>query len=413
MSGLTRDEVAARDADDPLAPFRDRFLLPDGLIYLDGNSLGPVPKATVAAVARTVEVEWGRDLIAAWNKHGWIDLQLRVGEAIGRLIGAQPGEVVVADSTSVNLFKLLAAALRLRPGRRAVVSERGNFPTDLYIVQGLGGLLGGRLELRLVEADGIEAALDGGVAALMLTHVDYRTGRVHDMARLTEAAHAAGALALWDLAHSAGALPLDLAGCGADLAVGCGYKYLNGGPGAPAFLYVAERLQGEARQPLAGWFGHARPFAFDPEYRPAAGITRFQCGTPPVLSLRALEAGVGLAAEADLRLVRAKSVALTDLFIRLVERECGGHGFALASPREGAVRGSQVSLRHPEGYPIVQALIRRGVVGDFRSPDILRFGFAPLYVRYGDVWDAVATLREVMETRAWDRPEFKVWAAVT
>jgi kynureninase len=320
---------------------------------------------------------------------------------------------VVTDSISVNLFKLIAAALALRPGRHAVVSERGNFPTDLYVAEGLRELLGERIELRLAATDELEAALDDDAALLMLTHVDYRTGRMHDMARVTRAAHAAGALALWDLAHSAGAVPVDLRAAGADLAVGCGYKYLNGGPGAPAFLYVAERWLDRARQPLAGWFGHARPFAFEGRYEPAPGIARFLAGTPPILSMAALEPGLDMLLEVDQQAVRAKSVALSELFIRSVDEQGASWGLTVASPRDARARGSQVALRHADGYAIMQALIARGVIGDFRAPDLLRFGFAPLYVRFVDVWDAADTLGAIMAARAWDCPEFKRRAAVT
>ncbi len=316
-------------------------------------------------------------------------------------------------STSVNLFKLIAAALGLRPGRAGLVSERGNFPTDLYVAQGLAGLLGGPVELRLVATSELEAALDGEVALLMLTHVDYRSGRMHELARLTRAAHDAGALALWDLAHSAGAVAVDLNRADVDLAVGCGYKYLNGGPGAPAFLFVAERWQDAARQPITGWLGHAEPFAFRSEYRAAAGIRKFLAGTPSILGMVALEAGVDLLLEVDPEALRAKSVALTELFIGLVEQRCPGFGLELASPRAPAERGSQVALRHPDGYPIVQALIARGVIGDFRAPDLLRFGFAPLYVRFVDVFDAALALRAVLAERAWDVPEYRQRAAVT
>ncbi|HEX6113211.1 MAG TPA: kynureninase [Geminicoccaceae bacterium] len=413
MVSLTRAACQALDAADPLAAWRERFVLPEGVIYLDGNSLGPLPKATAGALDDVVRRQWGQDLITSWNRHGWVELPQRLGAKISRLIGAAAHEVIVADSTSVNLFKLIAAAFGLRPGRRAVLSERGNFPTDLYVAQGLEHLLGERMELRLVSAKELEAALDEDTALLMLTHVDYRTGRIHDMARLTRAAHDAGALALWDLAHSAGAVPVDLDGAGADLAVGCGYKYLNGGPGAPAFLFVAERWHEHIRQPIAGWFGHARPFAFDPAYRPAPGITRFLAGTPPILSMRALEAGVDMLLEVDPRDLRQKSAALTESFIRLIEERCRDFGFAIASPRAADERGAQVALRHSEGYPIVQALIARGVVGDFRAPDLLRFGFAPLYVRFVDVWDAVDALGTVMSGRIWDQPTFKQRAAVT
>jgi kynureninase len=409
----TRAACAALDAADPLAAWRERFALPAGSIYLDGNSLGPLPKATAAILEDVVRRQWGQDLITSWNRHGWIDLPQSLGARIARLIGARPDEVIVADSTSVNLFKLIAAALGLRPGRTVVVSECGNFPTDLYVAQGLAGLLGERVELRLVASAELEAALDERTALLFLTHVDYRSGRLHDMARLTRAAQAAGALALWDLAHSAGAVPVDLNAAGADLAVGCGYKYLNGGPGAPAFLFVAERWQDRARQPLTGWLGHAEPFSFLPEYRAAAGIRKFLAGTPPILSLKALEAGIDLLLEVDPGALRVKSAALGEVFIRLVEARCAGFGLELASPRAAAERGAQVALRHQHGYPIVQALIARRVIGDFRAPDLLRFGLAPLYVRFVDVWDAIDALRAVMAERAWDRPEYQQRAAVT
>jgi kynureninase len=402
-----RADIEALDRADPLAPLRDRFALPQELIYLDGNSLGALPKATPSRMREVVERHWGQDLITSWNRHGWVDLPLRVGAGIAPLIGAHPDEVVVADSISVNLFKLAAAALRLRPERPVVVAERGSFPTDLYMLQGLASLLGRRIELRLVEAPEIEAACDRDVALLLHNHVDYRSGRLHDMRHLTAAAHAAGALALFDLAHSAGTMAVDLEGAGVDLAVGCGYKYLNGGPGAPAFVYVARRWQYEMRQPLTGWFGHRRPFAFAPDYEPAPGVRRFLAGTPPILSLAALEVGVEGFAGVDLAAVRAKAMALGDLFIELVESGCPGFGLELASPRAAAERGAQVAFLHPRGYAIVRALIARGVVADFRAPDLLRFGFAPLYVRFVDVFDAVAALAEVLSTGAFERPEFR------
>lgn len=411
MTGLA--DCRAMDAADPLAGLRDRFVLPEGMIYLDGNSLGALPKATEARVREVIAGQWGKDLIKSWNQHDWIGLPRRVGGKIARLIGAQPHEVVVADSTSLNVFKVLHAALSLRPGRRVILSDDGNFPTDLYMAQGLAELLDDKHELVVVPPEDIAKALSEDVAVLMLTEIDYRTGRKHDMRALTEAAHGAGALTIWDLAHSAGAFPVDLNGCNADFAVGCGYKYLNGGPGAPAFIFVAERWQETASQPLFGWMGHDAPFAFDLDYRPRKGIDRFLVGTPPILSLAALEAGLDQFDGIDMAEVRRKSIALGDLFIALVERELAGHGLTLASPRDGRQRGSQVSFRHPEGYPVMQALIARGVVGDFRAPDILRFGFTPLYVRYQDVWEAVQRLRAVMEEHAWQKPEFRRRAAVT
>ncbi|BCX05092.1 MAG: kynureninase [Candidatus Roseilinea sp.] len=409
----SRAAVEALDARDPLAPFRGRFHLPEGLIYLDGNSLGPLPHAARRRLAQVIEEEWGNGLIRSWNAAGWIELPQRIGDKLARLIGAQPGEVVVADSTSINLFKVLAGALALRPDRHVIVSERENFPTDLYMAQGLIELLDNGHALWLVEADEIADAIGADTAVVMLTHVNYRTGRMHDLAGITQRAHACGALMIWDLAHSAGAVPVDLDGARADFAVGCGYKYLNGGPGTPAFIFVAQRHQAGFRQPLAGWLGHAQPFAFEADYRPAEGIARAMCGTPPVLSLAALECGVDVALEAPMSAVRAKSLALTDLFIALVEQRCAPYGLRLITPREHDRRGSQVCFAHPDAFPIMQALIARGVIGDFRAPNILRFGFAPLYIRYTDVWDAAHILAEVLASRAWDRPEFRQRAKVT
>ena len=409
---ITRSVIEAMDAGDPLAGCREWFALPDGVIYLDGNSLGAMPHATPARLASVVEA-WQRDLIGSWNRHDWIGWPKRVGDRIARLIGARAGEVIVADSTSVNLFKLLVAALQCRPGRRVILTEHDNFPTDLHVAQGLVRLLGDAGELRAVDATELTGTLGDDVAVLMLTHVNYRTGAMHDMAGLTAAAHAAGALALWDLSHSAGAMPLALNEAGVDLAVGGGYKFLNGGPGAPAYLFVAERWLGRIQPALAGWMGHARPFDFTAAYEPAAGIERLLVGTPPVLSLAALASGIELFDGVDLRLLRAKSVALGGLFRRLVEQECGGLGLRLVSPADAERCGSQVSYAHPDGYAIVQALIAGGVIPDFRAPDVLRFGFAPLYVRHADVFAAVAALREIMVTRAYDAPRFRVRARVT
>jgi len=409
---LTRAECLARDKADPLAPFRERFVLPEGVVYLDGNSLGALPKAAIERAKRAVEVEWGEGLIRSWNLHRWIDLPQRAGGKIARLIGAKPEEVIVADSTSVNLFKMLAAAVRMRPGRRVILSEPGNFPTDLYVAQGLIEMLGGKHELKLVPGEKVMDAIDENVAVVSLTHTNYKSGRIHDMAAVTATAHAKGALMLWDLAHSAGAMPVDLNAARADLAVGCGYKYLNGGPGAPAFLYVAGRHQAAIRPPLSGWMGHAHPFTFEVQYEPAPGIARNLCGTPPVISMSALDAALDVMVSADMKLIREKSLAMGDLFLALVEQECAGHGFVNGSAARHE-RGSQVGLLHPEGYAIMQALIARGVIGDFRAPDMLRFGFAPLYNRYSEVWDAVAGLKAVMETRAWDTKQFRTRAAVT
>jgi kynureninase len=412
MQPITRSAVEAMDAGDPLAGCRDWFALPDGVIYLDGNSLGAMPRTTPARLTRVVEA-WQHDLIGGWNRHDWLGWPRRVGDRIARLIGARPGEVIVADSTSVNLFKLLAAALQCSRGRRVILTEADNFPTDLHVAQGLARLLGDAVELRAVGAADLPGALGDDVAVLMLTHVNYRTGGMHDMAALTAAAHAAGALALWDLSHSAGAMPLALNEAGADLAVGGGYKFLNGGPGAPAYLFVAERWLQRIQPALSGWMGHARPFDFTAAYEPAPGIERLLVGTPPILSLAALDAGIEAFDAVDLRLVRAKSVALGVLFRRLVEQECGGLGLRLVSPADAERCGSQVSYAHPDGYAIVQALIAGGVIPDFRAPDVLRFGFAPLYIRHVDVFDVVASLRGVLATGAYDDPRFRVRSRVT
>ena len=415
---MTRDDALALDAADPLAPLREQFAVPPGVIYLDGNSLGVLPKTVAARLQQVVQDEWGTGLIRSWNSAGWMDLPQRVGDKIARLVGAGAGQLVVADSTSVNLFKVLSAALTLSaadaPQRKTVLSERSNFPTDLYIAEALCRERG--FELQLAEADELPALLNGSTAVLLLTHVNYRNGRMHDMAALTRAAHAAGALTVWDLAHSAGAVPVDLLGSGADFAVGCGYKYLNGGPGAPAFVWVNPRHVDRCWQPLAGWLGHAAPFEFTPGYRPAAGIARYLCGTPAVLSLAALECGVDtvLAAEAlgGMAALRAKSLALTRLFAAQVQASCPE--LTLASPADDALRGSQVCYAHPEiGYPVMQALIARGVIGDFRAPDILRLGFTPLYVRYVDAFDAAEHLHQVLHTGEWRRPEFNQRQAVT
>ena len=427
----TLPDCIARDAQDPLRELRKLFTLPAGVIYLDGNSLGVMPVAAAARVARAVTEEWGQGLIRSWNSAGWFDLPQKLGNKIAPLIGAEPGEVVATDSTSINLYKVLSAALQMAaqdaPKRSKIVSERTNFPTDLYIAQALCRQHG--YQLHLVDSDRIEASLTDEVAVLMLTHVNYRTGAMHDMAHLTAKAHAAGALAVWDLAHSAGAVPVELNGAQADFAVGCGYKYLNGGPGAPAFVWVNPRHAQRFWQPLAGWWGHAAPFEFTPDYRPAPGISRYLCGTQPILSMTALECGLDtfIAAEplGGMEALRRKSLALTDLFIALVEERCAGHGLELATPREHARRGSQVCFTRRQGaYAIVQALIARGVIGDFRAgtsqgsvrtqdQDILRFGFTPLYTSFADVWNAVEHLRQVLAGGEWERPEFNQKQAVT
>ena len=409
----SRDDCVRLDAADPLASFRTEFDLPDGVIYLDGNSLGAMPKRAVEIASRVLEKEWSAQLIRSWNSAGWFQMPRALGDKLAPLVGAGPGEVVVNDTTSANLFKVLAAALTLRPERRVIVSERDNFPTDLYVVQGLSRLLGRGHRLELVDRDGLASAIDQDTAVLLLTHVNYRSGAMHDMAELTRLAHERGALAIWDLAHSAGAVPVALNAANADFAVGCTYKYLNGGPGAPAYVYVAKRWQQAAEQPLAGWWGHAAPFDFSPDYVPAPDIARYLCGTQPILSLAVAEAGLDLALKADMRQIRAKSVALCELFIALVEEQCAGLGLELASPRRSEERGSQVSFSHPQGYAAMQALIASNVIGDYRDPGLMRFGFAPLYVRYVDLWDAVAALKQILAGRLWDRPEYRQRQAVT
>jgi kynureninase len=409
----SRADAERLDRTDSLAFARARFDLPDDVVYLDGNSLGALPSGVFRRVAQVVADEWGRDLIKSWNIHGWMELPARVGGRIAGLIGAEPHEVICTDSTSVNVFKLLAAAADVSGGRNRILSDNGNFPTDLYMAQGLSQLLGGRLRLSVVDEAELAEAVDEDIAVVMATHVNYRTGRRHDMAALTARAHEQGAMMLWDLAHSAGAMPLELDRCGVDFAVGCGYKYLNGGPGAPAFLYVAERHLDRVRPPLSGWLGHEAPFAFDLEYRPASGVERNRVGTPPILSMAALDAALDAFEGVDLTLVRDKSVALGELLISLVEERCGELGVELVSPREPASRGSQVSFRHPEAYAVIQALIARGFIGDFRAPDIMRLGLAPLYVRYADIWDTAETLREVLELEEYDQPRFRRRARVT
>jgi len=425
----TRNECLVLDAGDRLASLREHFAVEGidarGVIYLDGNSLGLLPRETAARVDQVVREEWGGGLIRSWNTAGWITMSQSIGDKIAPLIGAGPGEVLVADSTSVNLYKILSAALALSstdfPARRLVLAERSDFPSDLYVADTLCRERG--FDFALVDAGEIPGKLDGRVAVLLLTQVNYRTGRMHDMAELTRAAHEHGALMIWDLSHSAGALPVRLKEVSADFAVGCGYKYLNGGPGAPAFVWAhpshTSRMDRELRrQPLSGWLGHAAPFEFASDYRPAPGIARFACGTPPILSLAALECGVDVFARAEslggMVALREKSLALTGLFIDLVESRCAGLGLTLASPRDPSLRGSQVSFARQEGgYAIVQALIERGVIGDFRDPDILRFGFTPLYTRYVDVWDAVDRLEAVLRSSEWQEPRFNVRAAVT
>ena len=390
---------------------RTAFHLPEGVVYLDGNSLGPLPVAAGARVARMLAEEWGDQLIRGWNTAGWYVQPRRVGDRVARLIGAAPGTVVMGDTLSIKVYQALSSALALVPERRVVLSDSGNFPSDLYVAQGLLASLGRGYDLRVVAPEEVEDAIDDSVAATMITEVDYRTGRRHDMKRLTAAAHAAGAVTVWDLAHSAGAVDVDLAGADVDFAVGCTYKYLNGGPGAPAFIYVAPRHADRARPSLSGWMGHEAPFAFDLDYRPAPGIERMRVGTPPVLALTVLDAALDAWDGVDMGDVRARSIELSERFIAGVEAACPG--LELGSPRDPAQRGSQVSFRHPHAYAVMQALIARGVIGDFRAPDSMRFGFTPLYIGPADIDAAVAVLAEVLDKRLWDHPDYHRKASVT
>jgi kynureninase len=407
---VTLDEARRLDADDPLAEARERFVLPDGTIYLDGNSLGALPKGTSPHLFDVVERQWGEDLIASWNKHGWIDAPARVAAKLAPIVGAKSQELLIADSTSVCLFKLLAAAVQARPGRNAILTQEGNFPTDTYVAEGLAEMLG--LELRRAAPDAVIDTLSDDVAALLVSHVDYRSGARFDMRRLNDAAREVGALVLWDLSHSAGAIDVRLNDSGAELAVGCGYKFLNGGPGAPAFLYVAEQLQDEIRSPLQGWMGHAEPFAFEESYRPVSGMARFLTGTPSILALAALESGIDTFAGIAMADVQAKSRRLLALFIDEVEARCGDE-VRLFGPRDLGDRGSHVCFAHPEGYAVMQALIARGVVGDFRAPDLMRFGFTPLYTSFEDAWRAADALVDIIATREWDQPRFRERRKVT
>ena len=410
---MTRADFEKLDREDQLAPFRQEFHIPQGVIYMDGNSLGAMPKAVLKRVGEVTEREWGDHLIKSWNTADWFNAPHRIGDKIAPIIGADKGEVVATDSTSINLFKALSAALGINSERSVIVMEGSNFPTDNYIAQGLVEFLGRQHEIRFVENDGIMDAIEDSVAVVSLTDVHYKTGHRLDMDAITARAHRHGALTVWDLCHSAGAVPLDLNGANADFAVGCGYKYLNGGPGAPAFIFVAKRHQNRVKQPLTGWWSHSAPFDFTRDYESGEGINRMLCATQPIISLCALEVGVDIMARADINKIREKSKKMGDVFIALAEQKFGGYGFGIASPRNADNRGSQISLTHANGYAIMQALIERGVIGDFRAPEILRFGFTPLYLRYVDVWDAVDILADIMANEIWQDPKYHVRSAVT
>jgi kynureninase len=410
---LTKADAIKLDADDTLKHKRAEFSIPDGMIYLDGNSLGVLPKAAVARVKHAVDVEWGVDLITSWNKHGWFQKPLEIGNKIARLIGAPKDSVIVADSISINMFKVLSAALEKNPTRKVILSDSGNFPSDLYVAQGLTSFMNDGHSLRVVEPEAVMDAITDDVAVVMLTETDYRSARRHDMKAVTDKAHAMGALVIWDLAHSAGAVPGCLEEVNADFAIGCTYKYLNGGPGSPAFAYVHPRLQNEVMPALVGWWGHAAPFAFAQNYEPAAGIIRMQCGTQPILSMQALDAAMDVWADVEMVDVYAKAQKMCALFVDLAEARLAKHNVQLYGARDFTKRGSHVALRHEQSYAIMQALISKRVIGDFRAPDMMRFGFAPLYNSYADVWDAVEVLREVLDEKLWDVPKFRERKAVT
>ena len=410
---VSRDACIAQDAADPIGALRDRFVIPDGLIYLDGNSLGPMPRAAESTFRRTIEQEWGQDLIKSWNSAGWFEMPLRLGDRIGALIGAAPGQTVVCDTTSINLYKAVHAAMALRPNRDVVIAEAGSFPTDLYIIEGAMKSAGRPMQRRLVGADApsIEALLDERVAVVALSQVDYRTGALVDVAAVTDWVHKAGALVVWDLCHSAGVIEIEFDRHAIDFAVGCTYKYLNGGPGSPAFISVAAAHQAAATHPLSGWWGHAAPFAFDRDFRPDAGIKRFLCGTPPIISLRGVDAALDALEGVEVAALREKSLSLTGLFMARIAALLPG--LDIVTPRQGPLRGSQVSIAFEHGYSVVQAMIERGVIGDFRAPDIMRFGFAPLYLRFVDAWDAADILAGCIRDEVWRDPRYSQRLAVT
>ena len=415
MNKLTREDFTSLDKIDPLAKVRDEFSLPQNLIYFDGNSLGPLPKCTIHTLETMIQKEWGNGLIGSWNKENWINMPLELGNKIAPLVGAKLGEVIVVDSTSVNLFKVLTSALLLNKNRRVIVSEAENFPSDLYILEGVNKMFGESYERHLIEEGDyeIDKYIDTSTAVVMLSHVNYKTGRISDIKRITSIAHEKGALVIWDLSHSVGVMPLYLHDCGVDFAVGCTYKHLNGGPGAPGFLYVHKSLIEKVSQPLTGWMGHIQPFEFVVNYQPANDICKYICGTPPIIAYKAIESGLTVFEQVSMNVVREKSIKLSEMFIQLMQQECIKFGFELFSPRNAEQRGSQVSFTHGNGFSIMQTLISHSVVGDFRQPNILRFGFSPLYMRFEDVWDAVICLREIMQTKEWQSEQFNKRGYVT
>lgn len=411
----SRSACQQADGRDPTGHLREMFVLPEGIIYLDGNSLGPAPKTSIAAIEHLVEHEWAQGLIRSWNEAGWFQMPTALGDRLGEILGAGKGQTLVCDTTSINLYKVLHAALTLRPDRKIIVSEADSFPTDLYVLEGVVASLPHDYRVKLISRDArdLDQALDENTAIVLLSHVNYRTGELLDLRAITERAHAVGALVVWDLCHSVGVVPLALDTDGADFAIGCTYKYLNGGPGAPAFLYVAKRHIGQSRQPLQGWWGHAEPFAFDPCFKPDPGIKKFLCGTQPIISMKGVQAALEHCRQSDIDALRSKSLALTDLFMALVDQRCKEFNLMIATPRSQGLRGSQVSIEFAEGYPVVRAMIAQGVIGDFRAPNIMRFGFAPSYIRFVDVWDAVETLRQCLVAKVWQDARYSQKTAVT
>lgn len=413
MKQITRADCQAMDQNDPLSFLRDEFEMPKGLINMDGNSLGALPKSTFQKLTRTVKEEWGIGLIRSWSAAGWFESPVRIGNKIAPLIGAKEGEVLVADTTSINLFKALAAASQMNKDRSILLSESGNFPTDLYMMQGLAALSNNRLQTKIVSPEQLQDSLTEEVAVLLLTQVNFKTAEIKDLQVITQKAHEKGIIVIWDLSHSVGSIEVDLTAANADFAVGCGYKFLNGGPGAPAFIYVPKRHQAVAQNMLSGWMGHADPFAFTEKYVPNSSIERFRSGTPTILGMTALENGVDLFQKTSIRALRKKCVQLSELFIHLMSQTCGTYGFELASPTDATQRAGHVAFSHPEGHAIYQAIKQKQIISDFRTPNILRFGITPMYLRYVDIYDVVMAIREVMETGVWDRAEYKIRATIT
>lgn len=415
---ITYEQCQQWDAEDKLADLKSQFDLPEGVIYLDGNSLGAKPKQALACAQDVINQQWGTDLINSWNKAGWWDLPVRLGNKIGKLVGARENETVVTDTTSMNLFKVLAAAIGIQqqqdPQRKVIIAERDSFPTDLYMIEGFIALINQGYQLKLIDhPHALPEYINEQTAVIVLSHINYRTGYLHDMAAINQQAHAHGALLIWDLCHSIGAVPIDLNGSNSDFAIGCTYKYLNGGPGAPAMLWVHSQYQTAFNQPLSGWWGHAKPFDMAVNYTPANNVRRFLCGTQPIVSMSLVECGVNIFLQTDMQAVRQKSLQLTDLLIKLIEQECGGFGLTLITPREHSHRGSHISVRHCHGYEIVQALIAHGVIGDYREPEVIRLGITPLYLSFTDIWQAVQCLKQVLETKQWAQPQFQTRRQVT